>query len=168
MTRPRLILVLFYAVAVAQLAWYIPQMPPVLATHYDNAGAPNGWMSRNVALAFHLGMLGIMAFAFVGIPSLIGRIKPTLLNIPHKDHWLAPERRAASLASLQNRMAVLGCGAVALMIVVTGLNFEANLAPPARIPASTVFACIGGFLAFMAGWMISFYRRFGKSAAQRT
>jgi uncharacterized membrane protein len=168
MIRPRLILVLLYAVAIAQLAWYIPRMPPVLATHYDVAGAPNGWMTRSFALGFHLAMLGVTALAFVGIPSLIGSLAPTLLNIPNREYWLAPERRAASMGALRNRMASLGCATVVLLIVVTGLNFEANLAPPARLSSTAVFSCIGGFLAFLVGWMISLYRRFGPPAAQRT
>jgi len=169
MTHPRRILLLLYVIAVVQIAWYFPHMPAVLATHYDGAGEPNGWMSRSFALGFHLMLLGVTAAAFIGIPTIIGRVAPRRLNLPNKEFWLAPERRDASILSLKNRMAVLGCAAVVLMMIVTGMNFHANLERPARIPAPAIFGCIGGFLAFMAGWMISFYRRFGRRAAgQRT
>jgi len=52
------------------MAW--PELPARLATHFDFANHPNGWMSREASLIFSL-MLGIF---FVGLASLIlSRVK---------------------------------------------------------------------------------------------
>src|SRR5262245_40603264 len=102
MTRAKWILVLFYVAALVQLGWVASLMPEVVATHYDGAGNPNGWMSRTGMVGFHLGMLGVTALAFVGLPVALRRMSSTLINIPNREYWLAPERRAATLAALQD------------------------------------------------------------------
>jgi Protein of unknown function (DUF1648) len=52
------------------MSW--PELPARLATHFDLANHPNGWMSREASLIFSL-MLGIF---FVGLASLIlSRVK---------------------------------------------------------------------------------------------
>jgi hypothetical protein len=52
------------------MAW--PKLPAHLATHFDFANHPNGWMSREASLVFSL-MLGIF---FVGLATLIlSRVK---------------------------------------------------------------------------------------------
>lgn len=164
MKRSGAVLLALYAAALLQLAWYFPQMPERMATHYDGSGAPNGAMTRTFAASFQLGILGILALAFAGLPALLGRLSPRLINIPHRGHWLAPERRAETIAALQSRMAALGCGALLLLLGISELNFRANLHPPPRLPAMPVVACIAGFVAFMAAWTVSLYRRFPSPA----
>jgi uncharacterized membrane protein len=166
MMRSKAILVLLFVAAVAQLAWLYPQMPARLATHYDGAGSPNGWMTREGAIVFHLAILGVTALAFVALPVLLGRLSPTLINIPNREYWLAPERRAATVAALQNWMAFLGCGAVALMIAITQLNFQANLRSEPKLSSTALVACVGAFLLYMGGWIFALHRKFPKP--QRT
>jgi len=64
MNRPRILLALLSAAAIGELAWYVPKMPPLMATHYDGAGNPDGWMTRGAAAALHLAILGVTALAF--------------------------------------------------------------------------------------------------------
>ena len=53
------------AIAVLQTLYYYPQMPAVVASHFDGLGAPNGWSSRNGFFALYLGIttlsLGLVA-----------------------------------------------------------------------------------------------------------
>lgn len=166
MMRSKGILVLLYAAAIGQLAWIGSQMPAVVATHYDVAGHPNGWMTRAGMIGFQLAILAVTAGAFLGLPVLLGRLSPNLINIPHREYWLSPERRAASLTALQNWMAVLGCGVVFLMMAVTGLLQHANRVTPPRLSTPALLACLGGFLVYIVGTMIALYRRFPRP--QRT
>jgi uncharacterized membrane protein len=166
MMRAKRLLVLLYVAAVAQLFWIASQMPDVVATHFDGAGRPNGGMTRAGMVGFQLMMLGITAAAFLGLPVLLGRLSPTLINIPNREYWLAPERRAASMAALQNWMAVMGCGVVVLLMAVTALLRHANQASPPRLSSTALLACLGAFLVYMAGTIVALYRRFPR--AQRT
>ncbi|MBI3856469.1 MAG: DUF1648 domain-containing protein [Planctomycetes bacterium] len=168
MRRSLLILALLYAAAIGQLAWYAPRMPAVMATHYDGAGTPNGWMTRAGALGFHLTILGVSALAFA-LPMLLLRLAPSLINLPNRQYWLAPDRRAATTATLQSLFSAMGCGMVLFLIAVTALNFHANLNPPARLSSPLLVALIFGFLLYVGGWTVAFYRRFRRpSGVQRT
>ena len=47
---------LFYgliALAAVQVIYYYPQIPQVVASHFDGRGARNGWSSRNAAWLVH-------------------------------------------------------------------------------------------------------------------
>jgi uncharacterized membrane protein len=169
MMRPRRIIVLLYIAAIVHLGWIASQMPDRVATHYDGAGNPNGWMTRGGMVGFQLLMLAITAAAFVGLPLLLGRLSPKLINIPNREYWLSPERRAASVAALQNWMAVQGSGVVILMMAVTGLLHHANQVSPPRLSPSGLLASLAAFLLFVGGSIVALYRRFPRPpAAQRT
>jgi len=138
----------------------------VVATHYDGAGHPNGWMSRAGMIGFQLGILGITALAFLGIPVLLGFLSPNLINIPNREYWMAPERRGSTVAAVQNLIAGMGCGVVLLLIGVTGLLHQANRVTPPQLSTPGLLACLGGFLVYIVGSLVALYRRFPRP--QRT
>ncbi|MFM7071882.1 MAG: hypothetical protein ACKO38_08845, partial [Planctomycetota bacterium] len=51
-----------------------------------------------------------------------------LINIPHRDYWLAPERRRESLAFLNRELAGIALAVAWFMAAVSHLSFEANIA----------------------------------------
>ena len=54
---------LFYglvAVALLQSVFYYPQLPAVVASHFDGAGIANGWSSRNVFFTVYLVMVAMV------------------------------------------------------------------------------------------------------------
>src|ERR1035441_10418639 len=88
--------VLFFAYVITSYA----SLPAHVASHFDIEGRPNGWMSRGTCVGFTLG-LGLLVPAFiVGMMAGAGRIPVSFINLPHRDYWLAPERRHAALAIL--------------------------------------------------------------------
>jgi hypothetical protein len=131
-----------------------------MATHYDAAGVPNGFMTPGTALGVHLFVLGVLALGFVVLPALLGKFAVGFINIPNRGYWLSPERRAASLATLRSRMEVLGCAALALVLVISECSFRANLNLQPRLPTWPLLCSVGAFLVFMAAWMLSLIRRF--------
>lgn len=160
MSPTRWILLVLYLASLGQLAWHLPRMPAVMATHYDASGLPNGHMTTGTALGVHLFVLGCLLIAFVVLPALISRFGSSWINVPNREYWIAPERKAATLASIRARLEGMGCAALAFVIVVGELNFRANLNPPPRLPLWPFLATLAAFLGFMAVWMLSFYRRF--------
>jgi uncharacterized membrane protein len=55
MRAPAILLAATLSAAVVQLAWAYPQLPELVATHFDGAGRPNGWMRRDSSVAFEAG-----------------------------------------------------------------------------------------------------------------
>lgn len=160
MIRMPRVLILLIVAAVAQLAWLAPGMPDVVATHFDGAGTPNGWMSRAGLVGVQLTILAVMGGIFLGLPVLLDRMPTTMINIPHREHWLSPERRAGSMTALRNWMAVVGCGVVLLLMAVTGLLHQANRMTPPRLSSPMFVACLSAFLLYIGGAIVALYRRF--------
>lgn len=55
------------------LVW--DDLPAHMATHFNAAGQPNGWMSREVALEFGLGVMAFLLIVFTPILWLVSRHK---------------------------------------------------------------------------------------------
>src|SRR3954468_21478203 len=97
---PALILGLLYLCFLGYLISSAPQLPDRVATHFGAGGEPDGWMSRSSHLLF----MGVFGLAFplfvVGLFFILRFLPDSGLNIPHRDYWLAPERRSETFAYL--------------------------------------------------------------------
>ena len=102
---------LFYGmagVALLQTVFYYPQLPGVVASHFDGAGAPNDWSNRNTFFAIYLIMIAMLMVVFDLIPKWSGNRGKIRMNIPNRDYWLAPERSAETLTWFRRQMMILG------------------------------------------------------------
>lgn len=84
-------------VCLGQFVFWYDKLPAVVPSHFDGTGQANGWMSK---FGFYLLMGSLQALLLVGTPMLgrlIKNLPDSMLNIPNKDYWLAPERREGTL-----------------------------------------------------------------------
>ena len=161
MTRlPYLAFTLLGIILLVDLALTVPSLSEPVATHFDGAGNPNGWMSRRVYAIF-------MAAFGIGLPALIvalirfaPRWFPNRLSIPNRSFWLAAERREGTLQFLQWHMGWLATLMVFFVIAIHHLIIMANAARPPALPHAPFFFVIGCFLAGMAVWMVLLWLRF--------
>lgn len=147
------------ALGTAQVLYYARRLPERVASHFDGAGRPDGWMPRGTYLALEVALLAFLLAIFLGLPRLLHRVPPSLINLPNRDHWLAPERRSETLRALARSMAGLGAGTVAFLLFVFELSHRANLAPGGRL-SSAIWAGLGLFLALTVVWLVALHRRF--------
>lgn len=117
-------LALATAVRCAQI-W--PQLPPVVASHFDARGVPNGFQSRAAFVAIVLGAQLLVVFVFALTPALLHRIPPRWLNLPHKDAWLASGRLGEAIERYATWSLWFGCATAALLLGIFELAFRANL-----------------------------------------
>jgi uncharacterized membrane protein len=160
---PLLVLAICYILFFGYVITSYGGLPAKVASHFDISGEPNGWMSRETCVGFTLG-LGILMPAFiVGMMGGAGRIPVSFINLPHRDYWLAPERRQAALAILLRFSLWFACMNV---LFVTGLHWlivQAN--PPNQPPHLSGLGIIliaGGFLAGTGVWVRLLTRHFSK------
>jgi serine/threonine-protein kinase len=158
--RPAVLLAALATVAVMQLAWAYSYLPPMVASHFDGAGRPDGWMQREVFVAFQAGLIAIMLLSFVGLPRWLARLPTRWYSLPHRDHWLAPERRAQTLARIQRQMMWLACAIVAMILTITQVVIQVNLTPEPVLPTAAVWGLLAAFLVFTAIWTLLFVRSF--------
>ncbi|MEJ7595015.1 MAG: DUF1648 domain-containing protein [Planctomycetaceae bacterium] len=125
-TRASAILVLLTIVGAVQHAWYWPQLPDRVATHWGIDGQPNDWMTRTGATLTLCGLqIGVPLF-LVAVTTLASRLPDSMVNIPNREYWLHPDRRSATLAWMNRMLAWIAVLTSLFMIGIGLLTFIAN------------------------------------------
>lgn len=159
MSRPLKLYLLLIGVHLGQLAWYAPRLPATVASHFDAAGNPDGWMPRGPFLGL-LGGLSLFYLAlFLGIAAIVRRTPVRLVSLPNREYWLAPERADATRRILADEMFKIAAATQALMIVVTQLAIEVGLGRRTTLSDAFWIALVAYF-AVLIWWLIALLRRF--------
>jgi len=157
-----LVLVLLLAVVAAQIGYYAPRLPARVASHFTASGAPDGWAPRAELLELYVVILLVTIAPFALFPLILPHIPDGLINLPHKDYWLAPERRAETFRTLGSRMLWFGNATVMLVSHLMGVTLATNLTPHPSLGNTALWA-LAVYLAFTAVWLVSlllyFYRK---------
>lgn len=122
-----------------------PQLPPVVASHFDGRGVPNGFQSRGAFMSIIVGVQALLSFVFGVMPRLLRNIPPKMINIPHREYWLQPGRIEQALDRYSTWSTWFGCSTCVLMIGVFELAVRANLTGQPMSPTLT-WLLIGGYL----------------------
>lgn len=146
--------------AIGQTVYFYSRMPPVMASHFGPDGHANGWQSKEAFFGFSCGISAILAFVFMGMPIFIRRLPNRLINLPHKDYWLAPERREASLAYLANQMELIGASALILVSVILHFSITANQSADKTLSPMVVMPMVFIFVIFEFVCIIKMLRHF--------
>lgn len=111
-----------------QHIWYWTQLPEVVATHFGPNGQPNDWMSKSAATlllcVFQIGL----PWAFLMLAALLHRFPNWSINVPHREYWLHPDRRDATLARVTSMLSWLAVLTSLFIMVMSHLTFQANMA----------------------------------------
>jgi hypothetical protein len=84
----------------------------------------------------------------------------SLINLPNKDYWLAPERKEESLRFLEREMEWIGVMTVGFIALVLHLAIRANLNPEHRLENGAFVTLLVVFLVATSWWVVRLYRRF--------
>jgi len=168
MSQPRLsplwIMFLLWVLFGVLLAATYDQWPAQVATHFDLQGNPNGWMSRAGNLVAHVLLAVGMPLLIYGIFSLTSLFPTQLINLPRREYWLAPERRAETLRELRRQSLWLGCLIILFTAGLYVVTLLANQDNPPKLDPRGVLLVLGGFLLSLAIWVVFLLRRFSKAA----
>jgi hypothetical protein len=146
----------FAAFVFCSVGW----LPERVATHFGVDGQPNGWETRGGYVQFILAF-GAGAPAFVlATFALIRRGGGWGLNIPHKEFWLAPERRWETFAFVQRKGMWLAALLIALFADVHYFVLAANAQSPVRLPPTFAVWVGGVFLISVIVWGLNFTSHF--------
>jgi ABC-type Fe3+ transport system permease subunit len=148
-------------------------MPERVASHFNAAGEPDSWMSRSVHFKFMTVFGTAFPLAILVLCYLVRHLPDSLINIPHREYWLAAERRERSLQDLFRHSILLACLGVAFMAGVHFLVLQANTRSPVHLPISSLLVVTGGLIVGLLWWIVTMLRHFrapdsGKSPGQRS
>lgn len=145
--------------ALAQNGFYYQHLPERTATHFDLRGEADGWMTKGQATAFMLGIqIGLPLF-LVGIARATQFLPASVINIPHREYWLHPERRTASLAYVRKCVGWIAVSASIFMLLINHLVYRANMTD-GRLGSVWFGVTLAVYLLFIAGFVIQLWRHF--------
>lgn len=157
---PRLVFVLMALYAAIHFSYHYPQLPDVVASHFDVHGVANGWQTKSAFFRVFLTVSVLAAVIGFGIPRIIAAVPPQLVNLPNKRYWLAPEHLAETQEFLSRYFAWFGCAIFLIMILTFDYAVQSNLHPENRPDASRLWYILAGFLVFMIVWIVQMLRKF--------
>ena len=147
--------------AILQIAYYYPQMPHVMASHFDGAGVPNDWAGKNGFFALYAAILIMLAVVFLYLPQWSEKRANFGMKLPHRDYWLAPERIAQTQLFFRRQMLIMGIVHLLLAIVTIQMAIEANF-NKSPVLDRRIFTILMAYFVFLAIWLIYFFLHFRK------
>jgi uncharacterized membrane protein len=158
---PLLLLAMLLAGAALFILFLSQQLPELVAIHFDASGRPNGFTTREGCRDFMLlSTLGAPLLIVIAT-ALVPRLLPaSMINIPHREYWLAPERARDSLAFLSEQGVWFGCILVVFLANVDLMLVKANGVSPPAFPSSPFLATLVVFFCAVALWAMRMFKRF--------
>ena len=151
---------LLIAAAAAFILISSASLPSQVASHFDAAGVPNGFMSRAAYQRIMLVLVVAVASMIGWLPAVALRRPDARINLPHREYWLAPQRRAATIELLLGRMRSFAGGVLLFLCYAHELVVRANRSSPARLSARAIEWGVVLFLAATFIWTLRLTRRF--------
>jgi len=142
-------------------------LPERVATHFGRGGAADGWMTREAytwTMALLQAGLPLLLYGALGhIPKRAERF----VNLPHKDYWFAPERRAATAATLRGYGAAIGIATALLLAGAHAAVVGANATSPPRLDEPVAIGGLVVFAATLIAISVAMLRRFRRVPGRR-
>ena len=153
--------VLLLWLAIFHMIYSYPLLADRVATHFNAAGRPNGWMTRDCFIAFYAGTVLLTTAVFGFFSLLLPKMPTRMINLPYRDYWLGPERRQASLVYLTEWMQQMGCATLAFLIGLMHQVVCFNIEQQKTLTQGS-WALLAAYLFFTFVWVVRLYVRFRK------
>ena len=163
---PKLVFLLLALYEAVYFSSAYPKLPHVVASHFDGHGIPNGWQSKQAFFGIMVIVSLVTVVLGFAIPKMIAVLPQQLINPPNKDYWLAPERRAETLAFLGASFARFACALLFFNILVFGYAVQINLRPDHPPSVARLVYTLVGFLVFVIVWLVRIFKKFLRPPAK--
>lgn len=157
-----MVLLILTVIFFVQIGFYYPSLPETMATHFDAAGNPDGWLSKTNFVIFEFFLMLIVVGQFALIPLLVEKMPHSLVNIPNKNYWLAEERRAETFGFIRKYFEWFAVVLLLMFIAINQLVFQANI-DQKNLSGNLAWLIVAAFLLFTVVWLIGLMRKFRKT-----
>jgi uncharacterized membrane protein len=151
---------LFFALMVAHAIYHYFVLPDQIATHFGFSGEADGRGPKTIFFLWYSIMTGILAAIFIGVNHILPSVHTSLLNIPGKEYWLAPERLHDTLSHIRSALLLFGSGALLLVLDIVHQGFQVSLGYSTKL--DHFLSTFAVYLLFCVLWTAGLYRRFGR------
>jgi uncharacterized membrane protein len=134
-----------------------PQRVPV---HFGADGASDRWGDASTLLALDVAMVVGGTVLFGAVAWLVRVLPDDLVNLPHKEYWLAPERRRDAERKVAVWADTMGTAVNLLMLALTLVAARAATQPQPTGPTPVFAVLVVAFVAVTAWSVVRMYRSF--------
>lgn len=152
----------FFVSTLAALGLAVQQhgsLPARVASHFGREGQPDGWMSRDTHTMTQVGITLFIALLFFALAMFMPRLPDRFINLPHREYWLAPKRRAETFAWLSGMLLCLGAALQVFLGWVFREVWQANQAPSPVLKMNSLWLQVSLAIIVM-GLIITLMSRF--------
>jgi uncharacterized membrane protein len=147
------------AVSAMDAAYHYPLLPARVASHFGASGQADGWMPKDAFMVMNASLLLFTAVLMGSIQTLVRYLPDDSINLPNKEYWLAPERRALTMNIVGSYFLWFAVATNTLLAAILHLVYRANLSSGNGLNSLT-WIILGAYLAYTAIWTISLTRGF--------
>lgn len=135
-------------------------LPEVVASHFNRAGDPTGFVPRALYLQITLGIVLLPPIFLVLVPRLSLRNPKARINLPNSDYWLAPERREQTVAIIAQQCTHFAVMLLVFLCYAHWLIVRANASVPPTLSSGWILAGLVVFLGLTVRWATRMIGRF--------
>jgi uncharacterized membrane protein len=135
-------------------------LPDRVASHFAASGAADGFAPREEYRTFMLGFVVGFPFLVTTLMAFAFSRTSTTFNLPNREFWLAPERRAETVRFLVRRAQGFGMLLSVYLCYVHWLVLGANASAPPRLASTRMIVGLVVFVAANLVWLTGLWSRF--------
>lgn len=141
------------------MAWWYGKLPAVVPSHFDGRGFPDGTMTKNGYVVLMAAVHIHMVFILGAISFVMPKSPDSLINLPNKAYWLAPERRSNTIQQMQNIL--LNIGTMTMVFMGALFHLSSQVAVKERVTINPEFAWFFGiYMAAILGMVFSMFWKY--------
>lgn len=155
-----------YGLLILLLVRSYSQLPDPVASHFGADGQADGWLSRR---GYFILVAGLPLF-LGGLFWLIARQGvhfPRAINIPRRDYWLTPERRACTSDLLLCWLLWLGTLLTGFIGGTHELTVQANQVQPPQLATGGLLALLISFFLALLIWVAGLLMRLAETGDRK-
>jgi uncharacterized membrane protein len=153
-------LVALEACAIAFVYYTCGLLPRVVASHFNGAGVATGFMPRAMYERIAIAIVLLPPVFLAVLPRLSLRNPNARINVPNREYWLAPERRAETVAIIAGACTRFAEMLIVFLCYAHWLVVRANGSTPSTLSSGWFLAGLVVFLAVVVWWTSRMVARF--------
>jgi len=142
-----------------QLWYWYSKLPDPVPSHFDAAGQVNGEMSLFGFYALMISLHVVMLVLFPVLGAFLKVIPNSMINVPNRDYWLAPERRDSTLLFNSTFLVAIGWQTSWLLILLFHLTCMVAVKNKTTITPEFNYV-MTGYLLVVFGEVVYLYYKF--------
>lgn len=140
--------------------YYYARLPAIVPSHFGLSGAADAWSGKSSLVGGYVLAVSLCGILFGGIGAFLHRLPISLINLPNRGYWLAPERKNQTIATLGSFMQMFGSLTLLLLFFTFHQAFRVSMGRISTLeymPYAIGLYC-GVSLALSAGLFVKYGR----------